>query len=307
MKKKILLIFSSLFFTISSYSQFIIVKSTADSLREIGDVLGALVEFKKDYQKEPKNTFNTYNYACALSINREIDSAFKYLEIAIQLDSNMAINALTDPDFLQLRKTDKWTKKEEQFIAMIQKKQNFYYKDLSYAKRLWELNVLDQAYYYDISIASKWLGDSSPIVAALWELKNMINNKNLEDLESLIKVKGWPKNSEVGERAAGAAFLVIQHSTYEKQKEYLPIIEKLCKESEARWQSYALMYDRIQTSENKPQKYGSQINFNELTQQYELYQLLDASKVDEWRNEVGLGPLAEYVTRWDIKFDPKND
>lgn len=65
------------------------------------------------------------------------------------------------------------------------------------------------------------------------------------------------------------------------------------------------MYDRIQTNENKPQKYGSQIKYNEATKSYELFPLLDETKVDEWRKEIGMRPLSEYVARWNIKFEPK--
>jgi len=65
------------------------------------------------------------------------------------------------------------------------------------------------------------------------------------------------------------------------------------------------MYDRIQTNENKPQKYGSQVKYNEQTKKYELFSLEDESKVDEWRKEVGLCPLSKYVSQWGIVFTPK--
>ncbi len=43
-----------------------------------------------------------YNYACALSIDnsviRQFDSCFKYLNIAVELDTS--VTALTDPDFI---------------------------------------------------------------------------------------------------------------------------------------------------------------------------------------------------------------
>lgn len=37
----------------------------------------------------------------------------------------------------------------------------------------------------------------------------------------------------------------------------------------------------------------------------ELYPLEDETKVDEWRKELGLEPLAEYLARLNIKFQPK--
>ena len=122
---------------------------------------------------------------------------------------------------------------------------------------------------------------------------------------ALVEEKGWPKNTEVGGKAASAAFLIIQHSDAQKQKKYLPMIEQLCKEKEASWQSYALMYDRIQTSDNLPQKYGSQVKYNTTTKKYELLPLLDETKVDEWRKEIGMQPLATYLANWDIKYEVK--
>ncbi len=65
------------------------------------------------------------------------------------------------------------------------------------------------------------------------------------------------------------------------------------------------MYDKIQTNDNKPQKYGSQVSFNNETKKYELFPLLDETKVDEWRKEIGMQPLAEYVSRWEIVFEAK--
>lgn len=277
--------------------------SPADSLRQLGDVKGA-IEYFRAMQKEEGNNFREfYNYACALSVDYQIDSAFKYLKIAMTQDTSPT--AFCDPDFLNLRKDKRWSEFETNLIVLIQKKYDNPYKDVDYAKRLWYMQATDQAYYDCIDLAESKIGRNSTVVRALWKLKEKLNDENQKELVQLIETKGWPKNSVVGQRAAGAAFLVIQHSDADKQKKYLPTIEKLCKENEASWGSYALMYDRIQTSDNKPQKYGSQVRFNPQTNTYELFPLLDETKVDEWRQEVGLGSLAEYVSNWGIVFSPK--
>ena len=138
------------------------------------------------------------------------------------------------------------------------------------------------------------------------KLKSNITPQNQKDLEALIAKKGWPKISNVGSSAASSAFLIIQHADLAKQKKYLPIIKKLCEENEAHWGSYALMYDRVQVRENKPQRYGSQVHRNPKTNIDEPYPLEDESKVDEWRKEMGMQPLAEYLMRWNIKWEPKS-
>lgn len=282
---------------------YIIHMSTADSLRKEGDLVGAIDEFRKKYNAEPKNINNIYNFSCAFALTRQIDSCFKYLHKTIELDTST--DALTDPDFISIKEDKRWNEFEERLVGMLNIKFNNPYKDLEYAKKLWSMKAKDQAFYSEIEIASKKTGMNSTVVMALWTLKHLYNEENLAQLELLLEQKGWPKISEVGSKAAGAAFLIIQHSNLEKQKKYLPIIEKLCTEKEANWQNFALMYDRIQTSENKPQKYGSQVKYNTKTKKYELFPLMDENKVDDWRKEIGMQPLAQYVANWGITFEPK--
>ena len=303
MKKLNQFLFISLLLSTKLFAQdFIIIKSPADSLREIGDMPNALIEFQKIYQKDATDQNNIYNYSCALSIMGKNDSAFFYLRKAVSMDSSTT--ALTDPDFLKLRQDKRWEDFENFVIQLYELKDGKPIKDKEYAKKLWKMLAKDQAYYDDLKIVETKIGKQSTVAKTLWVLKSIYNEENLKELESLIAKRGWPKSTEVGGRAAGAAFLIIQHNTSEKQKQYLPVIEKLCKEKEAKWSSYALMYDRIQTSEDKPQKYGSQVKYNFETKKYELFPLLDATKVDEWRKEVGLGKLADYVKSWDIIFEP---
>jgi hypothetical protein len=308
MKKIILLIPIFLFYATGKSNAQVnpqIILSPGDSLRRNGNIMGAIDEFKKVYKKVPGDEINIYNYACALAITKQNDSCFKYLNLTLQKE--IKPDALTDPDFISVRSDQRWNDFENKLIALIEKKTNKHYQDIEYAKQLWEMNALDQAFYSDIELAENKIGRNSTVVLDLWEFKNHLNDQNLKDLEKLIEKKGWPTISQVGGRAAGAAFLVIQHSNTEKQKTYLPVIEKLCEQKEASWESYALMYDRIQVSEKKPQKYGSQVTFNAQTQKWELFPLLDEAKVEEWRKDAGMVPLAEYIAGWGIKFEPKKN
>jgi hypothetical protein len=91
------------------------------------------------------------------------------------------------------------------------------------------------------------------------------------------------------------------------QKKYLPMIRKSCEANELPWQRYANIYDRCLFNENKPQKYGTHTRYNEQTKREELYPLEDESKVDEWRKELGLEPLSDYLARFNIKFQPKHN
>lgn len=276
----------------------------ADSLSNEGRLDLALQEYKNVFLADTENYNAVYNIACISALIKEADSAFKYLYIAAA--TNTVEAPLCDPDFILLRKDKRWDDFENKLVALIQKKYDNPIVDEAYARKLWRMNALDQAYYRDIELLEKNRGNDSSAEKSLWQLKEELNKQNQKELELLIAKKAWPKISEVGHSAAGAAFLVIQHSDLAKQKKYLPIIKKLCEEQEAAWGSYALMYDRVQIGENKPQRYGSQVRYNDKAKEYELFPLEDESKVDEWRKEIGMLPLADYLLHWNIKWVPKN-
>jgi len=275
----------------------------ADSLVNEGDIQGAIAEYKKMYSLNPDDARTAYNYACVLSRGSQIDSAFRYLKLAVRL--NPSATPLTDPDLLNLREDKRWADFENNLIPILNRKNGNAIKDIDYAKSLWRLLCMDQYCFYETGIAARKLGPGSPVVAALRRLQTMINDNNLKELESLLSQKGWPRRSEVGPEAAGAAFFVLQHSNALAQQKYISMFEKCCRENEGSWQQYALMFDRMRMNQNKPQRFGTHTYLDPRAgSPNELYPLEDDSKVDEWRKEIGLEPLKDYLTRTNIKYQP---
>ena len=278
----------------------------ADSLVNEGDIRGAIAEYKKMYSLNPDDSRTAYNYACVLSRSSQADSAFRYLNLAVK--SNPSATPLTDPDLLALREDKRWTDFENNLITMINEKNGNAIKDIGYAKSLWRLQCMDQYCFYETGIAARKLGPDSPVVTALRRFQIMINERNLKDLESLLSHKGWPKRSEVGPEAAGAAFFVLQHSNAEAQQKYLSMFENCCRENEASWQQYALMFDRMRMNQDKPQRFGTHSYLDPSKGRTdELYPLEDETKVDEWRKEIGLEPLKDYLVRTGIKYMPAQE
>lgn len=275
----------------------------ADSLYNEGQLILAIEAYKESYNIDSSDDNNIYNLACAFAQAGMPDSAFKYLYITANLNS--VETSLADPDFLPLKKDKRWDVYENYLVALIQQKYDHPIADEDYARKLWRMKALDQAYYRDLELLRKKADTNASAEKTLWQKKEVLNKQNQKELEVLIAKKGWPKISQVGNSAAAAAFLIIQHSELALQKKYLPVIKNLCEKLEAVWSSYALMYDRIQVSEKKPQRYGSQVNLNPQTNKHELFPLEDESKVDEWRKEIGMQPLANYLMNWDIKWEPK--
>ena len=276
----------------------------ADSLLSEGNMPEAIIEYRKLFKSEPSNARLAYNMACALSIDnsiiRQFDSCFKYLKIAVTLDTTF--NALTDPDLLPARDDKRWAEFEDRLISMLNRKYNNMVKDPGYAKDLWKLQASDQAFFNEIGIAGRKLGMRSSVSSALWRAKLLISEINQKELSVLLESKGWPRIENVGSEAAMAAYLVVQHSNGAMQKKYLPDVKRMCESGELPWERYALMYDRMCTNENIPQRYGTHTTYNEKNGTMELYPLEDPSKIDDRRKEIGLEPLSDYLSKMGIKY-----
>ncbi len=299
MLKKLVLFPFFLLFTFSLLDAQNYQMSRADSLREEGDLNSAIEAGKARFAENPNDFNNTYNLACNLSLMRNADSAFHYLKIA--MDGDTSVRALTDPDFLFISKFPKW---EEIARNQIQKVEIKYgkYENLELSKELWRMSMKDQAYYYHIDIAGKKMDRNSPVTWALWDLKQELNSKNLQDLEEIIAEHGWPKSSIVKGSAAQAAFLIVQHADLETQKKYLPMMQKAAENGDASWSSLALLIDRVRMREGQAQLYGSQVIRNTETGAFEPFEIEDPANVNVRRKEVGLGPIEDYLSNWGIEY-----
>ena len=112
------------------------------------------------------------------------------------------------------------------------------------------------------------------------------DSTNLEMVTRILAETGYPSKSRVGDFASQAVWLVIQHSNLEVQKQYLPQLEEAARNGDLPPAMIAALKDRIDVREGRPQKYGTQWGMNG-----KLSPLLDASRVNEWRKEVGLPPI----------------
>lgn len=275
----------------------------ADSLLQAGSVKAAVAEYRKMYTQNKSNRDIIYNYACALSRGGETDSSLVYLKKAMIIDP--AISTLTDPDLLAVRESKGWEEFENELISAVNMKTGNSIKDVAYAKSLWRLLCHEESGFYETGIAVRYLGPDSPVVTALRRLQSWQNEKNLAELEALLDSKGWPERSQVGSSAASTPFFVIQHSNAATQEKYIKMFETTCRKGEGNWNQYALMFDRMRMNQDKPQRYGTHHYLDPAKGRTdELYPLEDESKVDEWRKEIGLEPLKEYLARTGIKYTP---
>lgn len=130
---------------------------------------------------------------------------------------------------------------------------------------------------------------------AIVERMRRIDGENTARVKEIVREHGWPGPELVGSDGTQAAWLIVQHSTPEFQKEMLPLVKEAYLAKKLQGSSYALLLDRVLVHEGKPQVYGSQGRWENGV--LNLQPIEDEANVDKRRAEVGLGPLADYLER----------
>lgn len=111
---------------------------------------------------------------------------------------------------------------------------------------------------------------------------------NLILVDEILSQHGFPRKEQVGDFGNQAVWLVFQHADLDYQKRFLPQLEAAVARGDIAPVFLALLRDRIDVREGRPQRYGTQIDSNG-----HLAPLLDASRVNQWRQEVGLPAIEQ--------------
>jgi hypothetical protein len=125
-----------------------------------------------------------------------------------------------------------------------------------------------------------------------------VHRRNARDLLALIQDYGWPSRSLVGEDGSHAAWLVLQHAIGEPdvQRGCLPLLRRAAEVGEATLAQVAYLEDRIAFFERRPQRYGTQFDWDERGMM-NPWPVEDPEGVDARRAEVGLPPLGERIAQ----------
>lgn len=125
----------------------------------------------------------------------------------------------------------------------------------------------------------------------------LVHLENAAELEKMIDENGgWLGKSLVGEDGAESAWLIALHSISKPNfmRRCASLIEKAVGENEAEIIQLAYLQDRISFFENRPQKYGTQSDWNE-DGLMEVWTLENEELVNEFRAEVNLKPLKSLI------------
>ncbi len=119
---------------------------------------------------------------------------------------------------------------------------------------------------------------------------------NASLLEGCFAEIGWPGRDVVGEEAAAAAMLVLQHaiSRPDLQRAGLELLLEAVQANQANALDAAYLSDRIAVFEGRPQLFGSQFDWDE-SGALSPAPIHDPEGVDARRASLGLPPLGETI------------
>jgi len=138
---------------------------------------------------------------------------------------------------------------------------------------------------------------------AMWAPVEEADAENEKALLAMVPPQGWFLKSRYGDKAARAAFHIVQHSNLELWRRFVPVLEPLVAKGEVDGQSYGLMYDRLALNEGRPQRYGSQVVCK--AGKWGPDKLEDPDRVDERRKAMGFTQsMAEYVAYFQTAYPP---
>jgi hypothetical protein len=121
-----------------------------------------------------------------------------------------------------------------------------------------------------------------------------VHVRNAARLEEIVARHGWPGRALVGDVASRAAWLVLQHAIGNPglQRRGLEWLRSAAARADVPEIEVAMLEDRIRVHEGKPQRYGTQLDFDR-SGRLVPFPIEDEAAVDERRAHLGLPPMSD--------------
>ncbi len=226
-----------------------------------------------------------YHGACCASLAGEFDVAINRLQTIIKkFPAWYNENLETDGDLMFLHEDPRWKEIVKTFTETKKKQIASYehplYEELNKIRE--EDQAIRQVYFQAYMKRQNNIG-------TIEKEMHRLDSLHMIYVDNLLEKKGWPDRFKVGD-ANYAIWLTIQHNGIDKWKQYLPMLKKQARNGDIKKSDVALLEDRIEVEEGRPQIYGTHYYRGEDGKHY-LSPLRDSANVDALRKSVGLGSL----------------
>jgi VWFA-related protein len=125
-------------------------------------------------------------------------------------------------------------------------------------------------------------------------------NKNASALCQLLKTYGWPSAELVGAEGVEAAFFLLKNSSFELQRDLLPVVIAAINKGALPRAEFPGYFDLLRLKVGLKQLFGTQATL--ANGFLVLYPIEAEAQVDARRKQFGLGPLAQYLHALEVTY-----
>lgn len=233
-----------------------------------------------------------YNLGCYYSLNGNSDSAMCFINWAVNKGFRNCDWLTKDADLVPLRNRSDW---ENLMSNCIEKSKQS--KDTILADYIMTLRGNEKKYRLQLDTLVRDHGIDSRAYDSLWDIINSIDKRNIQIIDSIVELHGFPDNCMVGTSAAFTVFLIIQHADTSSHRRYFPMIQESVDKGCFGKSHIAYLTDRILMNREFKQLFGTQLSWDESLNKYTLIPIIDSVNIDIRRKLFGLIPLNDYLKR----------
>lgn len=152
----------------------------------------------------------------------------------------------------------------------------------------------DQTFRRIYKEAEQKLGKGSEAYEYFWEVVEAQDKILEKEVLNIIDLYGWLGISQVGRLANTTLWSVLQHGSVTSKKKYAPLLKASVLKRESNPKHYARLVDRMLINSNKPQLFGTQIDYNSSTAPV-FFPIEKPEYINQRRKEIGLGGIEGYA------------
>lgn len=131
------------------------------------------------------------------------------------------------------------------------------------------------------------------VEARLMTEQQRLDRENTDRLLDLVDRYGWPTEERVGAGVPDMTAVLI-HMPMDRVERALPLLKQETLAGRLPAERYAVIYDRKQQHDGKPQLYGTCSKFDPATRSVLAPAIVDIEQTNRARARIGLGPLEQY-------------
>lgn len=176
-------------------------------------------------------------------------------------------------------------------------------RDMTLAAELLSLGERDQRNRDSVGAIVGRSGPGSPEAEAANRALAAADAPLQARLRAIVSTRGWPGRRLVGDDAAHAAWLILQHSDSAYQRKMLPVIHARVLRGDVRAADEALLQDRVRMGQGRKQRFGSALRYTTTPGAAPVLYPIEAEEcVDQRRARVLLPPLSDYLAMFGVRY-----